>query len=196
MLPCPNSNGMAPELYYLDDRFAYAAQACKELGIGPAVLEKSSQYGGWAPARYHVRFQVPDSWNHVGLLPVQRSIVKGAEAIGLDFPREPGIIGDTWVDAWEMRIAFAPFPSQCPMCLEIFTANDGRRCPVHGWPIDIVERIVFTKGRPLRALAEKLIEAREACSPNTLPRQHYATSFCILSARFMDHTGGYPVQHD
>ncbi len=168
MLPCPTPDGYAPELYYLDDRFAYAAQACKELGIGPAVLEQSSQYAGWTPARYHVRFRVLDNWNHVGVLPMQRQLVKGAEAIGLDFPRQPGYIGETWVDAWEMRIALAPFPTTCPTCLEIFTANDGRRCPLHGWHIDILERIVFTKGRPLRTLAEKLIEVREACGPSML----------------------------
>lgn len=170
MLPCPDNSGMTPDLYYLDDRLAYGARALTELGIGPAIHDFGSKYEGYTPARYKVRFRVPDSWVHVGLLPVQRQLVKGAASIGLEFPRTPEYSGETWVDATELRVAFAPFPSVCPTCLELYGKNDGRSCPQHGWDIQILERIVFTKGRPLHAWAEKLIQVRELCSPNEAAR--------------------------
>ncbi len=94
VLPCPTPDGMAPNLYYLDDRLAYAARAASELGIGPVIHDFGSQYEGYRPARYRVAFRIPEDWNHVGCLPVQRARTPGAEAIGLEFPWVPGYIGE------------------------------------------------------------------------------------------------------
>jgi hypothetical protein len=157
---------MAPALVYLDGRLKYGGTALGELGIGPATHDTDSTYAGFTLARYRVVFRVPDGWAHLGIF-----MVKNANGDGWHFPRTPGTIGETWADASELRIALAPFPHTCPECAIHYAVNDGSRCPHHGWPFTIKERIVFTKGRrPLHTWAEKLIAARDACGDNILAR--------------------------
>jgi hypothetical protein len=165
LLPPATADGMAPALVYLDGRLKYGGTALGELGIGPAVHDTASAYAGFTPARYRVAFRVPDGWAHLGIF-----MVKNASGDGWHFPRTPGTIGETWADASELRNALAPFPHTCPKCAIHYAVNDSGRCPHHGWPFTIKERIVFMKGRPLRAWAEKLIAARDACGDNTLAR--------------------------
>jgi hypothetical protein len=171
ILPPATPDGMAPALVYLDGRLKYGGTALGELGIGPATHDHLPNYAGYQPGRYCVEFSVPDGWKHVGLLmaPFPRT-GKWGDA-HWHFPRTPGESGQTWADASEMRIAFAPFPDTCSDCAARYAANDGGRCPLHGWHITIKERILFTKGhKPLRTWAEKLIAARDACGENELAR--------------------------
>ncbi len=174
-LPAPPS-GLAEALFYLDGRLAYAAPALNELGVGPVLHDTLPDYAGFTPARYRVRFRIPDTWAHVGLLMAPDDRPPEAGGPHRDgkrhwyFPRTPGTVGETWADAAEMRIAHAPFPHTCLTCAQQYRVNDGRHCPVHGWDLSIEERIVFTTGRPLRLWAERLIAAREACDNNDLAR--------------------------
>jgi hypothetical protein len=160
-LPPPpgGSEGYAPALNYLDKRLAYAAPALDELGIGPVTHDEASDYAGWQPARYRVAYQVPDGWAHLGLFMTKDP----AKQAGWVYPRTPGETGETWLDAAELRIALGPFPQTCPDCERCYRINDGARCSQHGWPFSIRERLVFTKGRPLHAWAEKLVAARDNC---------------------------------
>jgi len=171
-LPAPPS-GVAPQLVCMDGRLAYGAPALNELGVGPATHDTLPVYEGFTPARYRVRFRIPDAWAHVGLFMVPDYRTPEAGGPHRDgkrhwyFPATPGTVGKTWADAAEMRIAYAPFPHACEMCGAYYRANDGERCPAHGWDLHIEERIVFTKGRPLRTWVERLIAAREACGEDS-----------------------------
>jgi hypothetical protein len=159
LLPPSSADGLLPAITCLDARWMYAAPCLDELGIGPAVQDDLPDYAGFRPARYRVRFRVPAGWAHVGVLV--------APALGKDgqrtwfFPRKPGETGDTWADGTELRIAFWPLPHVCPTCQVGYRANSGTPCPQHGWPVQILERVLFTKGRPLATWAQKLIALRE-----------------------------------
>jgi hypothetical protein len=160
LLPPPaGSDGYAPALNYLDKRLAYGAPSLGELGIGPVTHDEASDYAGWQPARYRVAYQVPDGWAHLGLFMTKDP----TRQAGWVYPRIPGETGETWLDASELRIALGPFPHNCADCERCYAANDGSRCPQHGWPFTIRERLLFTKGRPLHTWAEKLIAARDNC---------------------------------
>ncbi len=158
------------------DRSAGAAPALNELGVGPATHDTLPTYAGYTPARYKVRFRIPDTWAHVGLLMVPDDRTPEAGGPRRDgkrhwyFPAIPGTVGETWADAAEMRIAYAPFPHICQTCRECYKENRGQACPKHGWQLSILERLVFTVGRPLRLWAERLVAAREACGENALAR--------------------------
>src|SRR5437899_3355524 len=113
---------------------------------------------GFRPARYRISYRVPDGWAHLGLFMTK-------DPLGTwTFPRRSGETGETWTDAAELRVALGPFPHLCPNCERSYRVNDGRACPHHGWPFAIHERLLFTPGqKPLRAWAEKLLAARDAC---------------------------------
>lgn len=139
---------------YVDGRFMYAA-VCNELGIGPArrlnragafELLESQPY---ARARYHVRFTVPQGWNHIGILPVKAP----GSASRWIYPNRPGAMHETWADSAEIFVALK-----------------------HGWLIEPIEAIEFTnvtlgkkangeigevKTRPLDTFAERMIRTRE-----------------------------------
>jgi hypothetical protein len=180
LLPPPASlpDGLAPELVYLDGRFMYAAPALtEEIGIGPVIYDRLPIYEGFGPGRYSIRFRIPFDWHHVGLFMVPlpddpRAALRASRTReGLRrwyFPSAPGMVGETWADAAELRIAFAPFPHRCPDCAAHYKANDGTRCPLHSWEITILERLIFTKDRPLRGWAERLVAARDCCEGDDL----------------------------
>jgi hypothetical protein len=159
LLPLPSgTDGKARALVYLDMRLAYAAPALHELGCGPVTHDYGAAYERFRPARYRITYRVPDGWAHLGLF-----MTKGRSG-AWTFPRSPCESHETWADAAELRIALGPFPQSCLDCERCYHVNDGARCPHHGWPFAIHERLLFTPGhKPLRAWAEKLIAAREIC---------------------------------
>jgi hypothetical protein len=159
LLPPPSgSGGKASALVYLDMRLAYAAPALNGLGCGPVTRDHGGTYEGFRPARYRITYRVPDGWAHLGLF-----MTKDPSGAWI-FPRSPAERCETWADAAELRIALGPFPQSCPDCARCYHVNDGARCPEHGWPFAIHERLLFTPGyKPLRAWAEKLIAARDTC---------------------------------
>jgi hypothetical protein len=140
-------------------RLAYAAPALNELGCRPVKHDHGGVYEGFRPARYRIAYHVPDGWAHLGLFMTKD--LSGAWA----YPRRPDETGETWADAAELRIALGPFPHTCTDCERCYRENDDARCPQHGWPFAIHERLLFTAGqKPLRAWAEKLLAARDACA--------------------------------
>jgi hypothetical protein len=149
-----------PGMVDLDMRLAYAAAAMEELGWAPAVHGRSPIYAGFTPARHRIEYQVPDGWHHVGLFMTPDPHSKPGNRSWC-IPSTPGFMGETWADASELRVALGPFPHVCDQCRAAFQHNNGEGCPLHGWSVTILERIVFTKDRPLRTWVEKLVLLRE-----------------------------------
>lgn len=123
-----------------DGRFMYAS-LCKELGVGPARELRRQEAADllrdnpYAKARYRVKFTVPDTWQHVGILGVQSP----EDRESWYYPNRPGATGETWADATEIHLA-------------------GK----YGWGIDPLEAVQFTeKARPLDTFAERITRVRE-----------------------------------
>lgn len=116
-----------PNFSYVDGRFMYAA-LCLRLGTGPGVrLARREAADLWREDKYfrgrmRVKFTVPDTWNHVGILGVQHE----NPAHGWFYPNRPGAVHTTWADA-----------------AEIFVAEKH-----HGWLIEPIEAIVFQSKMP------------------------------------------------
>ncbi|MBO1269107.1 hypothetical protein J1902_14230, partial [Arthrobacter sp. PO-11] len=108
---------------YVDGRFMYAS-LCRELGVGPGVrLNRADTVDlldrdPYARARVLVRFKVPDTWNHAGILGVRHARAEE----GWYYPNRPGAVGETWADTAELHVA--------------------RKA---GWLIDPIESVAFTK---------------------------------------------------
>lgn len=129
-----------------DGRFMYAAH-CAELGVGPARqltraeagdLWFHEQGGKYAKARYRVKFTVPHTWPHIGILGMQET----DNSTGWYYPNRPGATGETWADHRELIVA------------ERF-----------GWIIEPLEAIRFTeKTRPLDTFAERIKRLRREVS--------------------------------
>jgi hypothetical protein len=149
-----------PGMVDLDMRLAYAAAAMEELGCAPAIHDRVPDYAGFMPARYRIQYRVPNGWQHVGLFMTPDPHSRPGNRSWF-FPNTHGFVGETWVDASELRVALGPFPHACEQCRDVFRCNTGERCLQHGWPMTILERIVFTKDRPLRTWAEKLVQLRD-----------------------------------
>lgn len=144
--PAPGSGGesaILPDgLYGLDARFAYA-DALYGLGYGPA---EHDLVPALAPARsgwYRVTARVPDDWSHVGILPLQGE----RRGDGWTWPSEPGRSFKTWAGTAELCLALWPFPHICPRCAagwqHITRPGLRRPCSLHGWGIQVHERILF-----------------------------------------------------
>ncbi len=129
---------------HVDGRFMYAALG-RELGIGPGIrLNRAAAFNlletePYARARYHVRFAVPQDWQHVGILGVRHNTYSD----GWYYPNRPGATGETWADASEISVALAA-----------------------GWMIDPLEAVKFHKARPLDTFAERMTRARERVLEN------------------------------
>lgn len=110
---------------YVDGRFMYASLT-RSLGMAPARrINRAECYQLWEDnpyvrARFFIRFQVPENWNHVGIFGIQFE----RASQGWYYPNRPGARGETWADA-----------------SEIFVAKK------FGWVVDFVEGIVFNEKR-------------------------------------------------
>lgn len=124
----------ADSFFYYDRRFAYAADAVLELPCGaPVELSgEDASYVACECAFYAVNFNVPENWQHVGLLPV----------LGVDgwtWPRERvrgGYI--TFLAEPELRLALAS-----------------------GWPVEVQKKWLFEKARPLEKSIKSLVALNE-----------------------------------
>lgn len=61
---------MTDKFYYFDRVFAYAADCYLEMPCGVPFYEKLGEFKRFEAAFYQVKFEVPENWQHVGLLPV------------------------------------------------------------------------------------------------------------------------------
>lgn len=131
--PEENPNGVAGELYGYDGRWMYAAMCgLDRFPIGEP--RRVGYFNPFEPGWHCVRIKIPDTWNHVGLIPVKRPGV-GA----WDFPSRPGFAFDTWAAEPELTLALK-----------------------HGWEIvEHYDGYAFDKGRPLALWSKRLIEMRE-----------------------------------
>ena len=127
-----------PGFAYADGRFMYAG-VIKSFGTAPATMMTAAQCeeqfragpiasqgfpkGAFLPARYRIRFTVPDMWDHLGIFPMKK---EGAGS-GWHWPNNPGYVGETWANAVEIRTAIL----------------EG------GWDIEFLEGINFTPGNVL-----------------------------------------------
>lgn len=153
-----------PAFSYVDGRFMYAS-LCRELGTGPGHRLTGKQAtdlwreNPYIRARFAVKFTVPDTWRHLGILglPFEET------TRGWYYPNRPGSTGTTWVDAAELFIA-----------------------QKYGWHFTIHEGILFSgtkssqrkryepgasqatrrtvAARPLDTWAKKLQDARDAAA--------------------------------
>lgn len=122
----------------IDGRFMYAGMV-RELGTnGFQRLNRAASADllagdPYARARYYVRFTIPDTWAHVGLLAVQhREVSKGWH-----YPNRPGQTFEAWADGVEIKIA-----------------RD------QGWFVEPLEALRFAKAKPLDTWGERMTRAR------------------------------------
>lgn len=115
-----------PNFSYVDGRFMYAA-LCWGIGTGPGLrLARKEAADLWREDKYfrgrmRVKFTVPDTWNHVGILGVQHQNT----AHEWFYPNRPGAQHVTWADGAELLVAYK-----------------------HGWGIEPIEAIVFESKMP------------------------------------------------
>ncbi|KIF67155.1 hypothetical protein HY68_36285 [Streptomyces sp. AcH 505] len=132
-----------PALVEYDRTFAYAKHTWKS-GVGTPRRVTAHTFSSWSQkeqtkalfgcGHWHVRVTVPDTWNHVGILP---AAAPGDRA--WHYPHHPGTTFTTW--------AGGP---------EIYTALTN---PVQPWKIEILDGILWTDGKPLDDWSKKLKEA-------------------------------------
>lgn len=122
-----------PGFYYADGRFMYHGVAKQAYGAGPAHRLTGQQAAAlfardpYFPARYKVRYRIPNWWDHLGFFPVKHD----SHARGWHWPNRPGYQGETWVNAIEVHNA----------------VTEG------GWEIEFLEGIQLTKTNVVQPLA-------------------------------------------
>src|SRR5579885_109827 len=140
------------ELDYYDGRFMYAALTWG-MPTELAAHDFDNSYAGKVPARYRIRFTIPENWRHIGLFMVPKDAVTGnaRDKGAWLFPGDTyaGQTFETWADGAELDAAYN-LPAGMPR-----------------WNIEILERIVFKTDResavnkPLDTITEKLVKLRE-----------------------------------
>lgn len=146
---CPDTD-LIPNLYCLDMRLAYAScamalesgkewrhEAKPAVGWGAGCACRTG-YLGWVPAWYHVRFDVPGDWRHVGLLGTPDEGGRAWPVTGWPWK--------TWASDREVRLA-----RDCGWQVDILERI---------YAVRTEGRATFE--RPLRLWAEKLLEMHAA----------------------------------
>ncbi|MGW6202542.1 hypothetical protein ACWF9B_02640 [Streptomyces sp. NPDC055089] len=138
----PSIPAQLPALVEYDRTFAYAKHTWKA-GVGTPRRITAARFAAWsekeqtkalfACGHWHVRVTVPETWDHVGILPAP---TPGDRA--WHYPATPGTTFTTW--------AGGP---------EIHTALSNPRSP---WKIEILDGILFDDGKPLDDWSKKLKE--------------------------------------
>lgn len=122
-----------PAFFYADGRFMYHGVAKQASGAGPAIRLTAEQAAElftrdpYFPARFKVRFEVPDYWDHLGFFPVKHD----SAARGWHWPNRPGYVGETWANMMEIHTAI----------------REG------GWSIKFIEGVQLTKTNVVQPLA-------------------------------------------
>ncbi|MEU9523264.1 hypothetical protein [Streptomyces sp. NPDC048224] len=131
-----------PQLVEYDRTFAYAKHTWKSPVGAPrritahtfaAWSEKEQMRALYGCGHWQVQVTVPDSWNHVGLLPAP---APGDRA--WHYPAEPGTTFTTWAGGPEIHTALTN--------------------PIQPWKIEILDGILWEDGKPLDDWAKKLKE--------------------------------------
>lgn len=115
--PALMSSDDLPGFAYADGRFMFHGVATGLVGSAPATMltgpqaealftsgkptSPSLHQGAFLPARYRVRYTIPEHWDHLGIFPIK---LPGAGR-GWHWPNRPGFTGEAWVNAIELRAA-------------------------------------------------------------------------------------------
>lgn len=140
------SPGPMPGFAYADGRFMYHGVTRGLVGSAPAWMLTGPQaealftsgertksglhQGAFEPARYKVRYTVPDWWDHLGIFPMKQTEF----ARGWHWPNRPGFVGEAWVNAVELRTAIL----------------EG------GWQVEFLEGIRFTRSNAIEPFANAI----------------------------------------
>lgn len=132
-----------PGLVEYDRTFAYAKHTWKS-GVGLPERVTARRFAAWSEkeqtkalfgcGHWHVRVTVPDTWNHVGILPAP---APGERA--WHYPRTPKTTFTTWAGGPEIHTALAN--------------------PIQPWKIEILDGLLWADGKPLDDWSRKLKEA-------------------------------------
>lgn len=131
-----------PGLFEYDRTFAYAKHTWKSpvgtprritAAVFTAWSEKEQMRALYGCGHWQVKVTVPDTWNHVGLLPAP---APGDRA--WHYPAEPGTTFTTWAGGPEVHTALTN--------------------PIQPWKIEILDGILWEDGKPLDDWAKKLKE--------------------------------------
>ncbi|MFJ7146667.1 hypothetical protein ACIQVT_00310 [Streptomyces sp. NPDC100445] len=138
----PRVSEQLPRLVEYDRTFAYAKHTWKS-PVGTPRRITATTFAAWSEkeqlralygcGHWQIRVTVPDTWNHVGLLP--------APAPGdrtWHYPAQPGTTFTTWAGGPEIHTALTN--------------------PIQPWKIDILDGILWDDGKPLDDWARKLKE--------------------------------------
>lgn len=131
-----------PQLVEYDRTFAYAKHTWKS-PVGTPRRITTTTFAAWSQkeqmralygcGHWQVRVTVPDTWNHVGLLPAP---APGDRA--WHYPATPGTTFTTWAGGPEIHTALAN--------------------PLAPWRIEILDGVLWEDGKPLDDWAKKLKE--------------------------------------
>lgn len=135
-----------PGFYEFDRTLAYGKHTWSG-GVGAPRRVTSRTFASWtqkeqsdalfAPSHWQVRVTIPDTWNHVGILPFA---VEGDRS--WIYPHQAGRSFVTWAGGAEVNIAL--------------------RNPIVPWKIEILDGLLWRNGSPLRDWADKLKSAWSA----------------------------------
>jgi hypothetical protein len=125
---------MLEGLHESDMRFAYSGLV-RELPIGPARLERVTEWNPQERCRVRARFTVPADWSHLGIIAVPDDDPSG----GWTYPNDPGEQFTSWADGAEAWLA-----------LEM------------GWKVEPLEVLHFAGiARVLDGWADRITKARD-----------------------------------
>lgn len=139
----PHVPDYLPALVEYDRTFAYAKHTWKS-PVGTPRRITAATFASWSEkeqikalfgcGHWHVRVTVPDTWEHVGILPAP---APGERA--WHYPNTPGTTFTTWAGGPEIHTALAN--------------------PLTPWGIDILDGILWDDGKPLDDWSRKLKES-------------------------------------
>ncbi|MDG5808572.1 hypothetical protein P9869_39195 [Streptomyces ossamyceticus] len=138
----PHVPEQLPQLVEYDRTFAYAKHTWKS-PVGTPRRITAATFAAWSEkeqmralygcGHWQVRVTVPDTWNHIGLLPAP---APGDRA--WHYPATPGATFTTWAGGPEIHTALTN--------------------PIQPWKIEILDGILWEDGKPLDDWAKKLKE--------------------------------------
>ncbi|WP_328687973.1 hypothetical protein OHA74_53860 [Streptomyces phaeochromogenes] len=140
LLTPPRVPEQLPQLVEYDRTFAYAKHTWKSPVGTPRRItaatfaswpQKEQQQALYGCGHWQVRVTVPDTWNHIGLLPAP---APGERA--WHYPADPGTTFTTWAGGPEIHTALTN--------------------PLNPWKIEILDGILWENGKPLDDWAKKL----------------------------------------
>ncbi|MFJ5281997.1 hypothetical protein [Streptomyces parvulus] len=140
LLTPPRVPEQLPQLVEYDRTFAYAKHTWKSPVGSPrritaatfaAWSEKEQMRALYGCGHWQVKVTVPDTWNHVGLLPAP---APGDRA--WHYPAQPGTTFTTWAGGPEIHTALTN--------------------PLTPWKVEILDGILWDDGKPLDDWARKL----------------------------------------